>query len=242
MDWNWYHLAANLALALSVSSIWGLIKVWKHLRMEDLIPTRKWKKAINGPRYLPKHKPDKLSGNEEGYEIQFFKDFSKVADLLNTWYADSPWSFENNGWLDSGYGSESGAAREIEIRYNQQKTGVIKLSCINYEKGYSPANRDLSSAYKINGHLELINARHFEGYEVFHLATSLGNILDGEPGSSQKVKSEMMMAMIHTSWQIGEEVFGNPPLEISISGNAQWYLKEWLPTHASPLEKLSQRD
>jgi hypothetical protein len=232
MDWNWYQSAAVMALISSIGTIWELVKVRKHLHMNDLTPTRKWKKAISGSRYIPKHKPDKFSGYETEYERRFFSDFIEVADLLNFWYQDSPWSFENNGSLDSGLGSKSGAEREIEIQYNQQKTGVIKLSCINYEMAYSSNNRDPSSAYKIRGHLELINARHFEGYEVFHLATSLANIIDGEPETSQKIKSEMMMAMIHTSWQIGEEVFGNPPIEFSVSGTAQWYLNEWLPNHS----------
>ncbi len=227
MGSNWYQIASILALLFSVVLFWELSKLRKFLHWDDLTPHRKWRKAINGSRYVPKHKIDKLSGYETDHDKRFLNDFAKVSDLLNIWNPDSPWSFENNGQIDSGLGSQNGTEREIEIRYNQQKTGVITLSCIDCAKAYTA--QEVGRTGKIRMHLELINARHFEGYEVFHLANSLWAIVDGEPETRQTVNSEIMMAMINACWQVGEKVFGNPPLDLSIFGNAHWYLKEWLP-------------
>jgi hypothetical protein len=234
MVWNWFETAAVMALMFSVGSIWELMRVRKHIHLDDLTPTRKWKKAIKGPKYIPKHKSDKLSGNERGYEIQFFKDFSKVADLLNTWHTDSPWSFENNGKLDSGYGSESGAEREIDIRFNQQKTGWIRISCWQYgglsgEGAFDEIWSDRVG--KIDAKLVLVNGRCFDGFEVLGLASALADIISDQPEVREEVTKNMMRVMINSMWQIGEDIDVDPTIEISVRGQALWYLKEWLPKH-----------
>jgi hypothetical protein len=208
------------------------LKLRKHLHLEDMTPTSKWRRAIKGPRYVPKHKPDQVPQYAEDNERRFFRDFSYVADLLNRWHEHTPWSFENTGRLETGIGSENGTEREVEIRYNQQRTGTIKLSCINYG-GATAIDAFESSLLKrealIRAELSLINGRFFDGFEVLGLATSLTNIINDEPDGKLEAQNMMVHSMINAMWQKGEEVIGNPEVEFVVSGRASWYLKEWLP-------------
>ena len=223
MDWNWYQTVAVIALIFSAGTAWELAKLRKHLHMEDLTPTRKWKKAISGPRYLPKHKPDQVSEYADEDDRRFYRDFAPVADYLNHVYEDSPWSFENSGRLETRVFEAS--EREIEIRYNQQKTGWIKLSSIHYGDEHFG---------DINAEFSLINGRTFGGNEVFGLAQTIGRIVTDTPDERRKNKTNTMAAMINVMWQVGEESIGNPEIELSFEGKAEWYLTVYLPKHAQP--------
>jgi len=223
MDWNWYQTLAGIAFVLAAIAVWEVLKLRKHLHMEDLTPTRKWTKAINGPRYVPKHKPDQVPEHADEDDWRFYRDFSHVADYLNELYKSEPWSFENTGRLDiAGYGSEYGTEREILIRFNQQKTGTITLSCIHYRR---------DDPFDIRAKLDLINGRIFNGYDVFHLAQSIGSIVTDE-GKFQEYTANIRTAMIDAMWQVGEGAHGNPAMEITFRGKAEWYLKKWLPRNA----------
>lgn len=236
MDWDWYQTISVIALILSAGTAWELAKLRKHLHTEDFTRTRKWKRAISGPRYVPKHKPDKVSEYAKEHERRFYRDFAPVADLLNKWHEETPWSFENTGRLKTEP-SEFGAEREIEIRYNQQKTGVIELSCSRYGgvSGHGVLDDILREQVgKVRAHLDLVNGRCFEGFDVLGLASSLADIVADTPEAKQDANSAMMVRMINAMWQVGEEAFGNPSLEFWVDGNAEWYLKEWLPKNAPP--------
>jgi hypothetical protein len=225
VDWDWYKTIAVLAFTISAATAWEVARLRKHVHIEDWTPTRKWNKAISGPKHVPSHKQDQVSEAADEDACRFYRDFSHVADLLNLWHEDSPWSFENTGKLENQYG-ELGAEREIEIRYNQQKTGTIKLTCIHY--GHE-------SFGEIRAQLDLISGRFFEGFDVVGLATSLASIVDGTEEAIREAKTGMMMAMINAMWEVGEEAFGNPSLEFVTQGKAEWYLNDWLPKNAPPL-------
>lgn len=224
MDWISYQSLAGVAVVLSAGALWGVMELRKHLHMEELIPTRKWKKAINGSRHTPVHQPDQVPEHADDDARRFYRDFAPVADLLNLWNKESPWSFENTGKLESQY-RESGAERKIEIRYNQQRTGTIRMSCSRY--GHK-------SFGEICFHLDLQNGRFFEGSDVFGLASSLASIVGDTPEGIRETKTNMMLAMINAMWQVGEKAFGNPSLEFEARGKAEWYLNEWLPKHSTP--------
>ncbi|HUQ35199.1 MAG TPA: hypothetical protein VM144_02360 [Aestuariivirga sp.] len=223
MDWNWYETAAVVALIISIATAWEVARLRKHMHLEDLLPTRKWTKAITGPRYVPKHQPDQVSEYADEDDRRFYRDFAPVADYLNLVYGDSPWSFENTGRLESK-GFETDAEREIEIRYNQQKTGTIKLSCGQY------GNERFGD---IRADLNLLNGRTFGGYEVLGLAQTIGQIVTSTPDERRENKTNTALAMINSMWQVGEETTGNPEVELSFEGKASWYLSEYLPRHVS---------
>ena len=62
MDWDWNKVfLAGMGAVAFFGVWWEIEKIKKHLHMEDLTPTRNGKKAISGPRYVPKHKPDQVS-------------------------------------------------------------------------------------------------------------------------------------------------------------------------------------
>lgn len=225
MDWNWSNVfLAGMGAVVFFGVLREIEKLKKHLHTEDLTPTRKWKKAISGPRYVPKHKPDQVSEYADEDDRRFYRDFAPVADYLNHVYEDSPWSFENTGRLESK-GFETNAEREIEIRYNQQKTGWIKLSSIDY--GHERFG-------DISAELSLINGRTFGGYEVYRLAQTIGRIVTDTPDERRENKTNTMAAMINVMWQVGEEAIGNPEIELSFEGKAEWYLTVYLPKHAQP--------
>lgn len=225
MNWDWDNVfLASMAAVVFFGVLREIEKLKKHVHIEDLTPTKKWKKAISGPRYIPRHKPDQVSEYADEHERRFYRDFAPVADYLNRVYEDRPWSFENTGRLESK-GFDTNAEREIEIRYNQQKTGTIKLSCIEYgHERFGDIRADLS----------LLNGRTFGAYEVLGLAQTIGQIVTDTPDERSKSQTNVMFAMINAMWQVGDEAIGNPEVELSFEGKADWYLREWLPKHALP--------
>lgn len=218
MDWagNWYQMVAVYTFILSAGVAWEVLRLKKHLHMEGLMPTKKWKKAVRGPKYVPNHKPIQMSEYGDEDDLRFYRDFSRVADYLNELYNDEPWSFENTGRGDiANYGSENGTEFEIQIRYNQQITGEIRMSCIHYL-----ADRP----HNIRVELNLTNSRIFNSYRVFGLAKSVSEVVSDEE-RFQETEIKILAAMNECVWQIGEEANGNPDLEISFRGRAEWFLK-----------------
>ena len=214
MDWNLYPTTAGVAFALSLVALWELNKVRKHLHLDDLTPTRKWKKAFNGKKYVPNHAQDEISEHADDDARRFYNDFAGVAHYLNHLYEDTPWSFENSGQLETQYG-ESGAEREIIIRYNQQRTGSIDMSCVHYgHESFGDVRIDLS----------LINCRIFDGYEVFGLARSVTSIVTDTDEERLESEKNILWAAIDSMWQLGDESIGNPELKCRAKGHARWYL------------------
>ena len=181
-----------------------------------MTPTRKWKKRFNGPKLIPKHKPDEVSEYASESDSRFYRDFAPVADYLNNIYLDEPWTFQNNGELETSFGFSDGVERNIDIWYNQQFTGEIKVSCIDYghERYSQPIRVDLN----------LINARIYEGFEVMGLAMTIAQVVIGTAEERQEAKASIQNAMIAAMWQIGPDVFGNPEIEFSATGKAEWFL------------------
>ncbi len=226
MEWGWHQWLAFTAFILAAGAAWEVSKLKKHLHMEDLTPTKKWKKAISGPKHIPKHKPDEGFEHGNADENRFYQDFSRVADYLNLVYEDTPWSFENTGRLETGFGSEFGASREIVVRHNQQLTGFIKLTCIDYGD---------ESFNDVSVRFDLLNGRIFDGLEVFGMAKTLGEIVQN---SSEKraaeIDTNILILMIDAMWKLGEEAHGNPEIKFTFSGKAEWYLKSaWVPSNQS---------
>ena len=226
MDWIWYQVIAVIALVVSGVTAWDVRKLDIQLHLGNLVPTKKWKKAVSGPKYLPVHKPDRVPGGAGPDDRRFYRDFALVADYLNEIYKEGSWSFENTGRLKmANHGSENGTEREILIRFNQQKTGTIRLSCSHYRREHP---RD------IRANLILVNGRVFGGREVFQLAQSVGDIVTEEADILQASNINIMRAMIDTMWQVGEEAPGNPELNVTFTGKAEWFLKHWAPKSVPP--------
>ncbi|HUQ36939.1 MAG TPA: hypothetical protein VM144_11245 [Aestuariivirga sp.] len=217
MNVDWFQTAAVVALGLSAITGWT---VAQHLNIDHLAPRRSWQKRVRGLRHKPKHKPDQVPIHADVDDRRFYTDLYPVADYLNQVYGDSPWSFENNGRLNCK-GFDSNAEREIEVWYNQQKTGKIKLSCISY--GHERYGG-------ITAQLHLTNGRLFAGNEVVGLAQTVGQIVTGTPEEDRAIKASILTAMVDAMWQQGDEANVNPELELSFEGKAGWYLREYLPT------------
>lgn len=208
-DWKWL-----IVFFVAGTLIWEIEKLKKYIHIDDLTPKRKWKKRFDGPKVLPKHKPDEVSEYASEADRRFYRDFAPVADYLNNTYEDGPWGFQNNGKLETSLGSS--VEREIEIWYNQNITGWIKVSCIDYgHERYSQS---------IRVELNLINARIYEGFEVMGLAMTIAQVVIGTAEESQEAKASIQNAMIAAMWQIGPDVFGNPEIEFSATGKAEWFL------------------
>ncbi len=195
-------------------------KLKSHLGFSELQPNRKWKKAISAPKLKPKHVSDIVDvQNASASDRLFYRDFAPVADVLNQWLKDESWSFQNTGRLEiSGFGSERGVEREIQIFYNQQPTGTIKLSCIDY------GNPHYSN--KIYVELNLVNSRTFSGNEVYHLANSCAELVCDSQEQLQLARTTITSQMVNVAWQVGKQAFGNPELVFQFSGNASWFLSK----------------
>lgn len=220
VDWNWYQWLSILTFVLLVATIFNIEKMKRHIGFAELQPSRKWKKAITAPKSKPKHVSDIVDMQYASASDQlFYRDFASVADVLNQWFKDEPWSFQNTGRLEiSGHGSENGVEREIRVFYNQQPTGTIELSCINYGNAlYSD---------KIYIELNLVNSRTFAGNEVYHLALSCAEIVSDSQEQLQLARTGITSQMINVTWQVGKEAFGNPEIEFQFSGNARWFLSK----------------
>lgn len=212
MNSDWYHSFSIAALIMSVGLIWEVWKIRKHLHLEDLTPTRKWKKAFRGPRHVPKHRPDQAPESAEKPDFLFYKDSAKAAQYLNTLYADSPWAFQDTGELHGGWGSEKGAEREIEVWYNQVKTGRISISARRYGQ---------QSVLGVNTSFELINGRVYEGTDVIGLAMSIAGIVITTSEEKLEARDHVHATMIDTMWQLGAESLGNSPINFDFWGQPE---------------------
>ena len=145
---------------------------------------------------------------------------------MNSIYGSTPWSFENTGTLEIGFGSEFGASREIVLRYNQQITGFIKLASIDYGR----------EDYDLSVHFDLLNGRTFGGLEVFRLARSLAEVVYDSNDEMQNTDNNIniLLMMTDAMWQVGEEVHGNPEVKFVFKGKAGWYLRSaWVPSNVA---------
>ena len=220
LDWNWYQWLSIFTFGLLIATILSIEKLKSQIGFSELQPSRKWKKAINAPKLKPKHVGDIVDvRNASASDLLFYQDFASVADILNQWLKDEPWSFQNTGRLEiSGFGSKNGVEREIQVFYNQQPTVIIKLSCIDY------GNAHYSN--KIYIELNLVNSRKFSGDEVYHLASSCAEIVSDSQEQLHLARTTITSQMVNVAWQVGREAFGNPELEVQFSGSARWFLSK----------------
>lgn len=218
VDLNWYQWLSILTFLLLVTTNFNLEKLKRHIGYAELQPSRKWKKATTAPKLKQKHVSDTVDMKYASTSDHlFYRDFASVADVLNQWFKDEPWSFQNTGRLEiSGHGSEKGVEREIRIFYNQQPTGTIDVSCIDY------GNANYSD--KIYIELNLVNSRTFRGDEVCHLASNCAEIVLDTQEQLQLARIGITSQMVNVAWQVGPEAFGNPEIEFQFSGNASWFL------------------
>ena len=203
---------SNLALAsfiIAASSLWLSIKIWRHLDLDSQMSTKKWRKAINGPKFSVQLKSDLHPRGTTQSQAAFFNDSASVAKHLNLRLADTRWAFEESGKLSIDH---YGAEREIYVRYNMQRTGSVSMEADGYE------SKNQYNEGQIRCRFSLINARFFEFSEVFQIAVGLaGLICDEDKLESEKIS--IALTALQTVWPIGKEAFGNPPFEYSIRGN-----------------------
>jgi hypothetical protein len=205
---DWYQSLSVIALTLSVGLLWEVQKIRKHIHLDDMTPTRKWKKRIEGKRYVPKHIPDQVPSGAGKRDIAFYRDTVGITKYLNAIYSETPWAFQDAGKLDGGLGSEKGAERTIEVWHNQIKTAWICLSSIDYG--------DRESSY-VSAELDLINGRIFDGHEIHGLAHTVASLVCTTTDERQAAETSIHRTMIDAMWQVGGK-FGNPSTEFLFRG------------------------
>ena len=128
---------------------------------------------------------------------------------MNTWYSETPWSFEDEGVLELE--PLDGAERRLVIRHGQQKTGFLRVNSISFD-GDGAFSKTLK--HKACGKLNIVNARFWAFRDVYGIAVSLAGIIadDNEFGEA---KQQAMLAALDCMWEIGPEAFGNPEFEYS---------------------------
>lgn len=213
MDGGWQNWIGTIVAMAAVYAAVEVMRLKKHIRIDDYTPTRKWKKAVSGPRYVPKHLPDEVPEHASEADWQFYQDFARVADFLNSLHKEEPWSFQDTGRLGGGYGEE--AERNIEIRYNQQLTGWVGLTSVSYGEDSVLGNVQLR--------LHLMNARVFRAEDIFGMAQSLAQVVCDTPQEILDSKQQAVQQMVKAMWQVGEEAEANPELWLFFSGTGKWY-------------------
>lgn len=209
---DWTYAIAVAALALAATNALGLRAVKRFVGFEEA--TRKWKKAIKGPRYKPKRLPEKDPEELREYDLANIREFAGVDDWLNQLYTDSAWSFQDTGILKQE-DLHGGAYREIEIRYNQQVTGWIKVIRPRW---------NLSGTEPVIVELDLINARQFHGSDVYGLALTLSEIVHPAEEDTTSSREVILMMMVRLMWQVGEETIVNPDFKVSFKGTGEWWM------------------
>jgi hypothetical protein len=208
---SWDQILSLFALLLASVAIWRAEELARYLHISDNTPNKAWKKRVSQSKHQVAHKQDaeiELQGADE-LDRAFLSDFWGVADYLNAIYANDPWSFENSGRVEAGLGT---ASREIEIRYNEQVTGFIKISSIkNFE-------------FPVRLKIELLNARHFDCYEIMGIAETAA-FLVCDVDEIQRVRQQVQGAMLQCVWQLGAEAIGNPEFSFEIWGSAKRWQK-----------------
>lgn len=205
---DWYQSFSVSALFLSAVLLWQVQKIRKHIHLDDTTPTRKWKKRIEGKRYVPKYIPDQVPSRADKRDIAFYRDTADITKYLNAIYSETPWAFQDTGKLDGGLGSEKGAEREIEVWHNQVKTAWISLSSRGYGQG------ELSHVFV---YLDLINGRIFDGHEIHGLAQTVASLVCNTTDELRAAETSIHRTMIDAIWQIGG-AFGNPSIEFRFMG------------------------
>lgn len=70
MDWHEFMTVMGFGLAIGLA--WEVMRLRPLLHLDDITPTRKWKRAIEGEKYLPIAAPDSLPTEADGNHKQFF--------------------------------------------------------------------------------------------------------------------------------------------------------------------------
>ena len=204
-----FHIAL-LATILAIIGLWQIHTLRTHLHIEDQISKRKWRRAVKGPRFNVMSMADVYPTGTNPSQANFFKATENIVMLLNTWYNETPWSFEDEGRLELE--PLSGAERRIVIRHGQQKTGSLRVSAIDFDSGSSYIKGSSTAE------LEIINARFWAFYDVYGIAVSVAGIIADE-GKFEEAKQQAALASMDCMWRIGPDTFGNPDFEFSVRGN-----------------------
>lgn len=209
---DWTYAIAVAALALAATNALGLRAVKRFVGFEEA--TRKWKKAIKGPRYKPKRLQEKDPEELREYDLANIREFEGVDDWLNGVYGDNAWSFQDTGVLKQE-DLHGGAYRTIEVRYNQQITGWIKVIRPRW---------NLSGGEPVIVELDLINARQFQGSDVYGLAYTLSEIVHPAEKDTMSSREKILTEMVRVIWRVGEEAIVNPDFEVSFEGTGEWWM------------------
>ncbi len=211
MDWS--LRIAVFALILAIFATWRAEELARFFHVADNKPNKFWKKKISAKKHFVSHRPDDKTvlAHADDRDLQFLADFWGFADYLNEVYLNTPWSFENSGRVESGLGTEHGASRTIEVRYNEQQAGTIETSSFGY--GNRPVRVEIN----------LVNARHFQSHDVLGLAGTVSELIcnaDNLPIMRQQIYE----AMLNCMWEVGPQVIGNPEFEFAVYGNAEAWI------------------
>ena len=201
---------AFFAIVAAAVALWEIDRLKSHLHSRDQIANRKWKKAANGLRYQVPASKDVYPSGAKLSQVAFFEATSSFATKLNELYSDRLWSFEDEGKLDLEEMSD--AKRSIVMRHGQQKTGMITIDTINFGSEIDDF-KGLATA-----RLEIINARFLPFYDVYGIAITIAQMI-ADVEKYDEAKYHAALAALECMWMIGEESFGNPVFEFTVSGH-----------------------
>ena len=210
------EVSIGISLFLSITAVYGLFNLRNQIEHQNV--SRKWKKKIQGDRYVIKNLPEKNPDKLNEADLDEIRKFQTVADWLNRVYENDDWRFQDTGLLKSHHMNGNRACREIQIYFNQQLAGVINIIC---------PDRNLKGRFDdIDISFNLFNARLFNGSEVYGMAMSVSQIVD-PPDLTQdqyeKIKNYVISRMLFVVWQVRELESGPQNLNLMFSGPATWY-------------------
>jgi hypothetical protein len=204
------EICSIFALSLSLWSGYRASQLSRHIGYEEA--SRRWKKKIRGKRFAPKALPEKFDVVLADDDLANIREFAGAADWLNEIYSDNCWGFQDTGVLKL-YDLSGGSYREIDIYYNQQKMGFIKIICANIP-GYEG---------EVQISVDIMNARQFDGKLIYDLAKSISQIVHPRPENIQPLDSMIASKMLQLTWQVGEEANSNPNLALTFVGKGSWF-------------------
>ena len=207
---SFIEFCAMLALCLSIWGGYRVSQLSRHIGYEET--SRRWRKKTHGKRFVPKILPEKPESILRDDDLSNIREFSGAADWLNKVYADYCWSFQDTGILKLHH-LAGGAYREIDVYYNQQRTGRIKIVCPNI-----PGDHE-----QVRIHLDLMNARRFDGTSVYDLASSISEIVHPQLENRPQFDTMIVSKMLQLTWQVGEDANSNPDLELTFVGKGSWF-------------------
>jgi hypothetical protein len=72
---------------------------------------------------------------------------------------------------------------------------------------------------------DLINARQFQGSDVYGLAYTLSEIVHPAEEDTMSSREKILTEMVRVMWQVGEEAIVNPDFETGFSGTGEWWIE-----------------